>query len=62
MSGEFPCPNCRKADGIHLPGCLTLLARQLDKQIKCPTRGDCVHGYSCLLLGRCGDPMGQAAV
>jgi len=26
--GEFPCPLCRKADGVHARGCLTLLAQQ----------------------------------
>lgn len=29
--GEFPCPNCRKADGVHARGCLTLLAEELDE-------------------------------
>lgn len=32
LSSEFPCPNCRKADGVHARGCLTLLAGQLDAQ------------------------------
>lgn len=30
--------------------------------IKCPTRGDCTHGHTCLINGSCTDPVRPAFV
>lgn len=33
------------------------MAEERDLNIKCPTRGDCVHGRRCLIQARCTDPV-----